>query len=405
MTTIIKKDRKIKDGFRLFLAYFSGLITIGILLSIVIYIFSSGATYLSWDLLFSDYEESLVTIKVSRENETFDDPQIEDMYFSTNYGIGLIDSETIGGEKSVEIYYIDPASPFIEAKSIKDDGSFKVIIGYRFDVLMGTGEDGSFIYSSSSDKAKVLAENIDNCETIDSLQCKYGGGGIKGSLLATLYLILTTLIFLIPLGIGAAIFLEEILKNKKIKRVLQGLIDLTSGIPSIIFGFCGAIIFIPIVSSISGVDGFSILAGALTMTIMLIPIVIKSTQEALRSVPQGVRNGSFALGASRTQTIFKVILPSASAGIMTSILLSIGRIIGESAALIFVMGTSIVDNVDMLKAATTLSLHIWSITRVENPNYGVANAISIIILLVVLFLSIAIKIVAYVSKKRKLRGV
>ncbi|MGN1278217.1 MAG: ABC transporter permease subunit, partial [Candidatus Onthovivens sp.] len=140
------------------------------------------------------------------------------------------------------------------------------------------------------------------------------------------------------------------------------------------------------------------------MTIILLPIIVKTTSESLSTVPSNYMNGSLALGASKTQTIFKVILPNALPGILSSTLLSIGRIIGESAALIFVMGTSIEDSINIFSGATSLSLHIWSITKSENPNYEIASAISIIILLLVFAMSVSVKIVNYrVMKKRGIK--
>ena len=130
------------------------------------------------------------------------------------------------------------------------------------------------------------------------------------------------------------------------------------------------------------------------MTIVLLPTIIKTTSESLRIIPIHYTMASLSLGASKTQTIFKIILPNAIPGILTAVLLSIGRIIGESAALIFFMGTSISDDVGLLKQSTSLSLHIWSITSGENPNYETACSISIIILVVVFFLSVLVKIIS-----------
>ena len=160
-------------------------------------------------------------------------------------------------------------------------------------------------------------------------------------------------------------------------------------------------IYIPFVSLFTGKSDYSILAGALTMTIVLLPVVIKTTSEALISIPSHYMSSSLALGATKSQTIFKIILPASLPGILTSALLCIGRIIGESAALIFVMGSSIKDNINIFQGATSLSLHIWSITRADKPNYEAACAISIIILLVVFLLNVIVKIISYkINKKR-----
>ena len=129
-----------------------------------------------------------------------------------------------------------------------------------------------------------------------------------------------TLVVALPLGIGAAIYLELYAKEGRVKNIISQMIDMISGIPSIIFGFVGAVIFIPFVSCF-GASGYSIIAGALTMAIVLLPTIIKTTEEAIRVVPKHYLMSSLALGASKTQTVFKVILPNALPGILTAVLL------------------------------------------------------------------------------------
>ncbi len=137
----------------------------------------------------------------------------------------------------------------------------------------------------------------------------------------------------------------------------------------------------------------SILLGGLTLTVMLLPIVIRQTEESLIVVPNGLRNASLSLGATETQTIFKVILPSAIPGIISSVLLSVSRVIAESAALIYTMGTAVVDNPKILEPATSLAVQIWSAMSGEQPNFELASAISIVILVLVLGLNIFVKII------------
>ena len=250
--------------------------------------------------------------------------------------------------------------------------------------------------------AEEVVIALDEAAIIESMQCVTVGGGARGSLITTIYLILITLVIAIPIGVIAAIFLVEYAKDGKVKYILTTLIDMTSGIPSIIFGFCGALIFIPFCNGVFNTNGYSILAGAFTMTLILLPTIIKTTSEALLTIPKHYTMASLALGASKTQTIFKVILPNSIPGILTATLLSIGRIIGESAALIFVTGTAIMDDINVTRPSTSLSLHIWSIMNVENPNYGVASAIAIFILIVVLLLSILVKLIS--KKLNKMAG-
>ena len=151
----------------------------------------------------------------------------------------------------------------------------------------------------------------------------------------------------------------------------------------------------------TGSGGGSILAGAFTMTLMLLPVVIKTTMEAIMTIPESYKYASLALGASMTQTIFKVILPNSIRGILTSILLATGRIIGESAALIFAIGTYISDHVSLSGQSTTLAVHIWTLMSGDNPNYASACSISIVILIVVFILNLSIKLISLQFDRRR----
>lgn len=395
------KNRKLFDVLRNASTYISTIFSVVILFGILIYVFSNGFKNISFKFITSDYNETLNNVTVSKTEEVFTNPEIDNTYFSSNYGISLKDSKTVSGDACVEVVYIASNSPFNHLKISSNGENYKISVGETLDVLIGETEDLKDVYASANNGAEKFAKALDEASNITYLQCIKSGGGIRGSLITTIYLILLTLLFALPLGIGASIYLVLYAKEGKFKSIITNMIDSTSGIPSIIFGFVGMIVFIPFVSTFSHKTGFSILAGALTMTIVLLPVIVKTTSEALQVVPKDYMHASLALGASKTQTIFKVILPNALSGILTATLLSIGRIIGESAALIFVMGTSIEDNIRILNGSTSLSLHIWSLTKAEVPNYGAACSISLIILVVVFLMSIIIKVINYrISKKR-----
>lgn len=397
----MNKKRIVKDILFKISTYFSSLVSIIILFGIIMYVIINGAPSLSWKFLVSDYNETMNIISTSQNEYEFENPNIKDAYFSSKYGISICDDKTVDGKDCLKIVYIDKNSPFNNVLSTSSNETYQVQVGETVDVLMGISKDGKDIYASTKDKAEKFIEKMDKAYEISYLQCVISGGGIRGSLITTLYLILLSLLFSLPLGIGAAIYLVLYAKNGKFKSIISNMIDATSGIPSIIFGFVGMIVFIPFVSTFSSKNTYSILAGALTMTIILLPTIIKTTSESLKTIPSHYMASSLALGASKTQTIFKVILPSSIPGILSATLLSIGRIIGESAALIFVMGTSIEDNINIFSGSTSLSLHIWSITREEVPNFNVACAISIIILLVVFIMNILVKIISYYFYKKK----
>ena len=246
------------------------------------------------------------------------------------------------------------------------------------------GNDDTVVTVLAKDNAASVAKKFDKAISITNLSLKTDGGGIRGSLGATFILILITLGIALPVGVCAAIYLSVYAKKNRLTNILESMIDMTGGIPSIIFGLVGVIIFIPTLNCLINSDGVSLMAGALTMSIMLLPVIIKTTKEAIDVIPKSLSQASLALGATQTQTTFKIIMPNAIPGILTSTLLCIGRIIGESAALIFVVGSQVSDNVAVNKGGTTLATHIWNLLSGENPNYELACAISIVILAIVL---------------------
>lgn len=392
----MNKKRKFFDFLRNFSTYISSSLFIITFVGILAYIFITGSKGLTWNLISSNYKEEVIVLSAKQDDLTFSSPELENNYFSYKYGISLKDGTTNEGNKCIYVTYIATGSQFNNANDNK-----KLVIGNKLDSLIGISFSLDDVECYAKEGAKVFAEKLDQCQEIVFLKSSTNGGGIKGSLLATLYLIGLTLLFALPLGIGGSIYLTLYAKEGLFKEIITNMIDATSGIPSIIFGFVGLIVFIPFVSMFTHGNNFSILAGALTMSIVLLPTIVKTTSEALREVPKSYMQGSLALGTSKTQTIFKVIIPNALPGILTSIFLSIGRIIGESSALMFVMGTSIEDNISIFKNATSLSLHIWSLTKQEVPNYQIACSISIIILIVVFLMNFIVKMISYRIKKKK----
>ena len=197
----------------------------------------------------------------------------------------------------------------------------------------------------------------------------------------------------LPIGIASAVYLNEYAKKSKFNMLLRSGIETLTGVPSIVFGLMGVTVLFP-VTQVFGATTTSILLGGLTMAIILLPTIIRSTEEALLVVPQHLRDASLSVGANQSQTIFKIVLPCAVPGILTGVLLGIGRVIGESAALIYTMGTFINDSPTLLSQGTSLAVQIWSIMSGEQPNYELACAISIIILVFVLILNFAVKVIS-----------
>ena len=389
--------RKIKDILLNIITYLSSSLGLIIVLAIFIYVFINGCGSLTWNLLAGDYHIESYTLSYSIElTDTYQYEASPDEYYSSKWGVSFIDSKNTEGNSIVKINYIHPASPF--NSMVNSDGTvYSVKAGETIEtaVLMGKNSSGEDIYIMplSKNGAKKMASAFDLGYKIQSMNVITDGGGIRGSIISTLYLILFTLLFVLPIGIGGAIYLGVYAPKNKITDILRTMIDMISGIPSIIFGLVGALIFIPFFNSVSGSSGGSILSGALTMAVMLLPIVIKNTEEAILNIPRSFSDASLALGASQTQTTFKIILPNAIPGILTATLLAIGRIIGESAALIFAIGTAIQDKIIPNQASATLAIHIWSLMSGEKPNYATSSAIAIVILFIVLILNVLVKLI------------
>lgn len=388
------KKRAISDLFLNALTYLFSNFGVIILFLIIFFIFSRGFKLLSFDLLKSDFYSQSYTLKYSEENnENFEYDCKKGEFFSELWGVAFKDTTTIEGEKVVIISYVDQNSPL---KNMVDVGTSQYISIKRGQIVnkgVLVDSEESLIIIVRKDTASMIASKFDKASSITNLSLSEGGGGIKGSIIATIILILITLIIALPIGICASIYLCVYAKKSKLTSILETMIDMTGGIPSIIFGLVGVIVFIPILNKIINSDGISIMAGALTLSIMLLPVIIKTTNEAIDAIPKNIKDASLALGASRTQTAFKIILPNAIPGILTATLLCIGRIIGESAALIFVIGSQVQDQIKINKGGTTLATHIWYLLGGESPNYELACAISIVILIIVLMLNVIVKII------------
>lgn len=199
------------------------------------------------------------------------------------------------------------------------------------------------------------------------------------ALVNTLLMTVLSLLFAVPVGIGAAIYLVEYAKRGNKLVVFVGMTTETlSGIPSIVYGLFGALFFVKYLRF-----GLSLLSGALTLSIMILPLIMRTTEEALRSVPDSYREGSFGLGAGKLRTVFKIVLPSAVPGILSGVILGIGRIVGESAALIFTAGTVAEPAASIFDSARTLSVHMYAISG-EGLYIDQTYATAVVLLIVVI---------------------
>ena len=217
-----------------------------------------------------------------------------------------------------------------------------------------------------------------------------GTVGILPDILNTLYIILTTLLFVLPLGVGAAIYLTEYATNKRLVGMIEYAAETLSGIPSIIYGLFGSLFFCQFMD----LDK-SLLAGALTLVIMNLPTIMRTTQESLKTVPQSYREGAFGLGAGKWRVIRTVVLPNCVEGVITGCILSVGRIVGESAALLFTAGFAhalggFFEALSSSGATLTVALYVYA---TEDGNFGVAFAIAAILMILTLLINLSATLV------------
>ena len=228
----------------------------------------------------------------------------------------------------------------------------------------------------------------------------YGNIGILPDILNTLYIVAATLAVVIPLGVGAAIYLTEYAKSKRIVAAVEYAAETLSGIPSIIYGLVGMLFFCQFFGMKT-----SLMAGALTLVIMNLPTVMRTTQESLKTVPQSYREGAFGLGASKWRVIRTVVLPGCVDGIVTGCILSVGRILGESAALLFTAGfahalNGIGEGLTSAGATLTVALYVYA---KEDGEFGVAFAIAAILMILTVIINLSASLVGkYFTRKKNL---
>lgn len=222
--------------------------------------------------------------------------------------------------------------------------------------------------------------------------------GILPDILNTVYVVIATLLIVLPLGVGAAIYLTEYAENKKLVSMIEYAAETLSGIPSIIYGLVGMLFFCQFLNMKT-----SLLAGALTLVIMNLPTIMRTTQESLKTVPASYREGAFGLGAGKWRVIRTVVLPGCVDGVITGCILSVGRILGESAALLFTAGfahalNGMIEGLSNSGATLTVALYVYA---KEQGEFGIAFAIAAILMVLTLIINLsAILVERYFTKRR-----
>lgn len=221
-----------------------------------------------------------------------------------------------------------------------------------------------------------------------------GNVGIAGNIVNTIYIVILTLLIATPIGIGSAIYLNEYAKPGKVVSMIEFTTETLSGIPSIIFGLFGMVFFGKTLKL-----GYSILTGALTLTLMILPLITRNTQEALKTVPESYRSGALGMGATKWYMIRTILLPSSMSGIVTGVILAVGRIVGESAALLFTAGSGYLLPANfagyfekIFQSGGTLTIQLY--LSMSKGQYGVAFGIGVVLLVIVFCINLLTKFLA-----------
>lgn len=373
-----RNTQMIKDRIVYGLIGLATTITVGILIFIIGFIFYKGIPHIDLHFLTADFDNDTEYVQVvPMEN-----------YSVNQLGISLEVEEHEGRERFV-IQSIEAESGMNNAviRGVSEDK--KSYIDTPFNI-----KKGFYVESVGTTKLEGMtveeANAAINEASASMLRVKVvkPGGGIIPMLVTTLYMILLSLAVAGPIGIFAAIYLVEYAKPGRLVRIIRFGTESLAGIPSIIYGLFGMLFFVNFLHF-----GYSLLSGAMTVSIILLPVIIRQTEESLKAVPMSYREGSLGLGVTKIQTIRKVVLPSAVPGIVVAVILSIGRIVGESAAIFLTAGTAARIPGSLFESGATLTVKAYTVAK-EEGNIEMACAIGTVIVVLVILINFSSKFIS-----------
>ncbi|MFZ7132024.1 MAG: phosphate ABC transporter permease PstA [Eubacteriales bacterium] len=393
--------RKLKDYLLNGLIYLSSFLTVGILLFILGYIFIQGIGMVDFTFLSREYNDktSYVFVDEYQRKSTMSDNEklsadiddkrynlVEEPIYLKKLGLSIAKVSNIkkSSEKFFLITYIEKSSPAIEAVDSRNE-----IVGMEVGDIIKSIDGDDISGLTGVDTANLLEKTSGNIK----VKITKPGGGIFTNIIMTLYMIGLSLSIAVPIGILAAIYLVEYAKPGRMLNLIRFATESLSGIPSIIFGLFGLAFFVVFLKF-----SFSLLAGALTVSIILLPVIIRSTEEAIKAVPDAYREASYGLGASKLQTIRKIIIPSAMPGILVAVILSIGRIIGESAALLLTAGTVAKIPDGLFSSGSTLTVQAYLVAK-EQADIKMACATGVVIIGIIIVLNLTAKLISKIFSK------
>ncbi len=373
-----------KDGLLRSLIYLATALTVSILFIIIGFILYKGVPGINVDFLTRSWDDKTTFVNIKADAGRTGEG--EEGYIPA---LGITVKE---GDKNLVISKIEKNSPAKKAVNMKNAS----YVLKKDDTISKIGSDNTEDLSFG-DAVKLLKDSDGSLR----LKVTRPGGGIIPMFVSTIYIILLSLVVAGPIGISAAIYLNEYAKPGRVLNIIRFAIQNLAGIPSIIYGLFGMLLFVQTLKM-----QYSILAGSLTLSILLLPTIISTTEEALKEIPRSYREGSYGLGATKLQTIAKIILPGALPGILVAVILSIGRIVGESAALIFTAGTiaQIPEGLVGGKAsAATLTTKMYWLIK-ESGDLSAASSIAVVLLVLIILLNVASKMITRAFLKRTGNG-
>ncbi len=393
--------RKAKDLLAKMLIYISSFITVAVLLTIIGFIFINGIGLINWSFFTNEYndktyylhfEPKIIESKISDQQlsdkmvyDTKKTKVISRAIYIEQIGGAIMQTENLKDSKiETTISYVDKKSTMLQAKDRKNE---VVAIQNGFVIKSINGEK---LEDQSIEEVNQL---IQDAKGSIEFKATNPGKGVLTNIITTVYMILLSLGIAAPIGVLAAIYLVEYAKPGKLVNLIRFATESLSGIPSIIYGLFGMAFFVVFLKF-----NLSILSGSLTISIILLPVIIRSTEEALKSVPNTYREASYGLGASKLQTISKIIIPSAMPGILVAVILSIGRIVGESAALLLTAGTVSKIPDSLFSSGSTLTVQAYYLAK-EEANIEMACAIGIVIILLIIVLNVIAKLISKIFNK------
>ncbi|BCJ96250.1 hypothetical protein acsn021_38190 [Anaerocolumna cellulosilytica] len=373
--------RKWSDGFLKGLIYLSTALTVAILAVIIGFILYKGIPGVNLNFLVRNWDSRTTFVNVNKQaGEASTNPK-----YVPSLGITLEDEDD-----TVYIKEIESNSPVRKALNMKE----QLYELKKSDIITKVDSENT----KGMKAEEVAALIMGSSDAAIRLKVIRPGGGIMPMLISTIYIIILTLAIAGPIGISSAIYLNEYAKPGRVLRLIRFAIQNLAGIPSIIYGLFGMLVFVQIAKM-----QYSILAGALTLSIMLLPTIISATEEALKEIPKVYRESSFGLGATKLQTIRKIILPGALPGILVAMILGIGRIVGESAALIWTAGTVAQIPISLVggeaSAATLTTKMYWLIK--ETGDLSTASSIAVVLLILIIVLNVASKLITRLFLRKK----